>query len=263
MKQEDIIKQDNKKAGKTFVFIMLACAVMGGICGFCSVFFLDNIEGIIEFASSYAEENIFSINIILSAIMIILTAIITICILLHIKKGRKNIEALIAKDMEEELGRIETSFSIDLWITNGLIILNLLYFSIVTVMDKRFCIEKDMLIILMPSAILLISILAVVILQQKIIDIIRIMNPEKKGSVYDVHFVKKWEQSSDEAELMVSYRAAYKAFRVVNVMCLILWMIFIIMGITIDIGIFPSVAVILIWAVLVSVYSYYEIKFSK
>ena len=38
------------------------------------------------------------------------------------------------------------------------------------------------------------------------------MNPEKKGSVYDLKFKKKWFESCDEAEKEVIYQSSYKTY---------------------------------------------------
>lgn len=39
-----------------------------------------------------------------------------------------------------------------------------------------------------------------IIIQQKAVDITKIMYPEKTASVYDLKFQKKWVDSCDEAE---------------------------------------------------------------
>ena len=49
-------------------------------------------------------------------------------------------------------------------------------------------------------------------MQQMTVDFQKIMNPEKQGSVYDLRFQKKWEESCDELEKFTIYRSAYKAY---------------------------------------------------
>ena len=39
------------------------------------------------------------------------------------------------------------------------------------------------------------------------------MNPEKKGSIFDMHFSKKWADSCDEAEMIMACKAGYKSFK--------------------------------------------------
>lgn len=48
------------------------------------------------------------------------------------------------------------------------------------------------------------------------------MAPEKKTSVYDLKFQKKWMDSCDEAEKILIGKCAYKAFGKTNLTCVIL-----------------------------------------
>ena len=109
----------------------------------------------------------------------------------------------------------------------------------------------------------IVGVLTLTVLQQKIVDCVRLMNPEKRGSVYDMNFNKKWEESCDEAEKFMIYKAAYKAYRVVSILCVFLWMIFVILGMVTGIGFLPTITVIIIWVVLVCVYNYYCIKYQR
>ena len=49
------------------------------------------------------------------------------------------------------------------------------------------------------------------------------LNPEKKGSVYDVKFVDKWEDSCDEAEKILIYKCAYKTYNKMSGLYIGLW----------------------------------------
>lgn len=57
-----------------------------------------------------------------------------------------------------------------------------------------------------------ISITFLSFLQRKSIEQVRILNPEKKGDALELHFKKKWLESSDEQERLATYAASYKAF---------------------------------------------------
>ena len=54
----------------------------------------------------------------------------------------------------------------------------------------------------------------VVIIQQKSVDCVKIMNPEKTASVYDMKFQKKWLETCDEAEKIIVGKCAFKAFNI-------------------------------------------------
>ncbi len=94
-----------------------------------------------------------------------------------------------------------------------------------------------------------VSMVVVILMQQKIIDLTRRMNPEKQGSVYDMKFKDKWLASCDENELRQVGQAALKAFGAVTNVCVGLWMVLVILGGVMDIGILPIFLVMLIWAV--------------
>ena len=88
-----------------------------------------------------------------------------------------------------------------------------------------------------------------IILQQKTVDLIRKMNPEKKGSVYDMKFHKKWMDSCDENEHRQIGQAAYKAFSVVNGSCIFLWVLLVVLGNLLDLGALPMALMMLIFGI--------------
>lgn len=65
-------------------------------------------------------------------------------------------------------------------------------------------------------------------LHKKIIDVVKIIAPEKKGDVFDSKFAKDWVSSMDEAELSQMYQSGYCAFRNMNsVYVVVLFILFI------------------------------------
>lgn len=89
-----------------------------------------------------------------------------------------------------------------------------------------------------------------VLLQQKVVDLTRRMNPEKRGSVYEMKFQKTWLDSCDESERAQIGRAAYQAYRAGVVTCLWVWVALIILSIPFDLGLAPMAAVLAVLAVL-------------
>ena len=102
-----------------------------------------------------------------------------------------------------------------------------------------------------------------VIIQQKVVDITKIMYPEKTASVYDLKFQKKWVDSCDEAEKIMIGRCAFEAFKVTNSVCGALSIILAISALMFDIGFLPSFVVCLIWLVNQCVYCRAAAKCSK
>ena len=76
--------------------------------------------------------------------------------------------------------------------------------------------------------------------QQKIcVDLTKQMNPEKKGSVYDINFEKKWYASLDEAEKIAVGQCAYASHKAVNLACSIIWLLLVLLAIAMPVGILP------------------------
>ncbi len=99
--------------------------------------------------------------------------------------------------------------------------------------------------------------------QQKAVDLTRRMNPEKRGSVYDLKFQKKWVDSCDEAERRQIGQASYKAFRAAGNTCLFLWLALVVADMVFDVGVLPVFAVMLLWGVLQVTYTLECIRLGK
>ncbi len=65
-----------------------------------------------------------------------------------------------------------------------------------------------------------------IMIQKKAINLTKLLNPEKRGSVYDLNFNKKWEDSSDEREMSARYRAGYQAYKATQITCMLFWVLF-------------------------------------
>lgn len=86
--------------------------------------------------------------------------------------------------------------------------------------------------------------------QQKQVDLLKKYNPEKRGSVYDVKFSKKWFDSCDEAEKSVIWQAGFAAYQATQTACLILWVIMAVLSLVFHYGILPIAVVSVLWLVI-------------
>lgn len=101
------------------------------------------------------------------------------------------------------------------------------------------------------------------IIQQRCVDAVKRMNPEKTASVYDVKFQRKWMDSCDEAEKLMIGKCAYKAYAAANTACAVLAIIFAACALIFNTGFLPSFAVCVIWFVLQFIYYRETIRYSK
>lgn len=88
------------------------------------------------------------------------------------------------------------------------------------------------------------------ILQKKTIDLIKILNPEKKGSVLDLNFRSKWEGSCDEAELQIIRKGGACAFKAGSTACLVLWVVLTFAMMLFKTDALAPVTVCLIWLIM-------------
>lgn len=139
---------------------------------------------------------------------------------------------------EEISDGIEKRLSVIIWVTScGLIIS---YFLIGAVYSKGLEIFDNNKGGILPFSIGVVAFMAIlveaVIFQQKCVDLAKIMNPEKKASVYDMRFQKKWMESCDEAEKIIVGKCAFKAYSVTNSVCYVLEIVLVICALAFGTG---------------------------
>lgn len=61
------------------------------------------------------------------------------------------------------------------------------------------------------------------IMQQKILNLVKKISPEKQANIYDSKFASKWMDSCDEAEKITIYKAGYKAYSDTVKVISVLW----------------------------------------
>lgn len=260
-KQEEVIKKDNKRAKKGFAMIMLVSLIAGGCLGVLSVSAGRNIPVITKVFQEFMAVHAEILSVILDSIMIIVTIIASIWCIRKINRNKKKTKEFMENGDDTELVKIEKDLSYGVCITNGLMILQFLYFSVTVFIFVNFLAMREKVGFLLCAAVIFLAgILVLLLLQQKQVDCIRLLNPEKKGSIYDINFHKKWEDSCDEAELFVIYKAAYKTYRVANMLYIVLWVFFMLLGITTGAGFLPILTVMILWAASVMVFSYHSMK---
>ena len=108
---------------------------------------------------------------------------------------------------------------------------------------------------------MVLSLAAYIVVQMACVDLTRRMNPEKRGSVFDSDFRKKWMDSCDEAERMTIYRGAFSAYQAVTFTCLAVWLIALILGMSAGMNTLAAAGTaMLIWGVQTVVYSVRTMK---
>ena len=248
----DNIKNDNRKALPKYLLILLAAAVFGAGLGF-----------LIGFAGSRTPGEVVAdgLNRFLSAITP-LGIPVTSLIFLGLSWGKycsaKKLHATWDGENEVTADRAEQQLNWSLLLSTVQLLLNFFFFSAAVI----YWIPGH-LIIFAEIGSFLVSIAILIIIQQKVVDLTRELNPEKQGSVYDLKFRKKWLNSCDEAEQKQIGQAAYKAYHVLNTTCPILWVFLILLSFIMEISLLPSFLILLLWGILSLTYILECIRMSR
>lgn len=99
------------------------------------------------------------------------------------------------------------------------------------------------------------------IVAKLVVDLVKKLNPERRSiSVFDMKFQKQWEDSSDEAQKQILYRAGYSAYKATNMVCGVMWGVTLFTQLIYKTGVFPMACVCVIWVTLIGTNSIVSAK---
>lgn len=245
-KREENRLEDNKVKGK-FVITMILCMLLGGVLGVSSVKFVRYMgEQQWDFA-------VFGQNLTLMwslagrYMMLILDLISFPVILILFHKHKKEVQVWDGED-EARLDVLEQKLGIDTGIPTILTLLNMFFYG-VGFYGMVYLEAKDSLIFLLDLVLLLGGMMFLLLHQRNVVNFIKELNPEKKGSIFDMRFGRKWFASCDEAEQQKIGAACYATYCGMNVIYLFLTALLTVAGFFLPIGILPLTIVCLLWLI--------------
>ena len=246
------IKKENRKALPKFIGMMLICGIAGGIIGLISGFM----------GGSYASEEIAEkfynfLNLVNPYVYVILT-VAFIFAELRFYKGAKGLYILWNGEDEEVIDTAEAKLSLLIVLTSVHTVLSFFLFGINHIVNTSSNTGSVIVLVLF-----IINLVFIMLFQQKAVDLEKSINPEKKGSIYDMNFHKKWIDSCDENEMRQIGQASYKAFIVMNITCIVLWLAVFFAGYFIHTGLLPIVCITVIWLVSQITYGVESIRLSR
>lgn len=260
--KNDEIKQANRKVLPKFLLFAVICAIIGGVIGYFSGYGsakgdTDKLAGIMKEAGAFFGTHI-------ASWLTVATAVVVPAICMPVYGSAKKL--LGAWDGEDEniSDKIDRKLSVVIWITSSTLIFS--YFLIAASFSDGLSIFDDKnktVVFFIGVAAFLIIMIEAIIIQQKCIDLVKQVNPEKKASVYDMKFQKKWVDSCDEAEKIMIGKCAYKAYSATNIVCMVLSIILALCALVFGIGFLPSFTVCLVWIVNISAYFKEAMRYSK
>lgn len=261
MNKEEI-RLANRKALPKFILAMVIALIVGGAVGYLSGrlrldTLADGIKGAgLFFGTHIAPWLMLALALALALIMPI------VCLPLY-RNAKKLLGTWDGED-EDMSDEIDRKLSAAIWISSASLVFS--YFLIAATYSGGFATfdskENTVALFVAIVAFVLVMIEAIII-QQRCVDTAKQTNPEKKASVYDMKFQKKWLEDCDEAEKIMIGKCAYKAYAATNTVCTVLAIVLAVCALVFGIGFLPSFAVCLVWIINVSVYCKEAMRYSK
>lgn len=258
----DEIKRANRKALPKFLALLVVAVAIGGVIGYFSGYGAAS-GGLGEFVFILKAAGAFFGTHIAPWLLIALAVIVPVVCFPTYRSAKKLIAAWDGEDDEISCAA-DIKLSVVLWITSAVFIFS--FFLIAASYSggiAMFAETESTVVFFVSIFALLIVMLEVVIFQQKCVDATKQLNPEKKASIYDMKFQKKWLDDCDEAERLMIAKCAFKAYSVTNKLCSILAIVLAVCALMFDIGFLPSLTVCLVWLVNLSVYCKEAVRLSK
>lgn len=258
MNLEKDIALEDKKAKKKFIVIMIISLIVGAFCGAgmvkfsgkSSQEFAEKLSMMMYYAAPYAMLGVTVISIITSGYLY--------------RKSRK-LYIIWNEEDEAIIDKIENNLTYALLITSVYMILAYFFFAVgfsTQIIDNSDNMYNLYSLFALLAG-LIITMIFTIVLQKKIINFEKELNPGKKGSIYDMNFHKKWEESCDEWEKLMIYKSAYASYKTTCTTLIFLWLFCVIGNNIWNFGIMPVTIVSIIWLVQVVSYSLKAAQLSK
>ena len=255
MKNNDEIRQANRKALPKFLLMTLGGVALGAVIGFLSLFGLDTLgpdnvaNALAGLGTGFAAAAPW--------LLAVCGAVELVSVLILYRQAKAIVRGWDGED-ETVPERAEKPLNLAMWISSMALISA---FFLMTASYSSGMASKSEAFGMLGGVAAFVVVLAITImLQQHLVDLTKRLYPEKKVSVYDIKFQKKWFAQCDEAEKAQIGECAWHACNAANSTCMALWLVFTLTALFLDTGVLPVLAVCVIWAVSQSVFCWWANK---
>ena len=251
-KLEEIKNEDSRKK-PIFFIVLVVLGILGGVGGY----FMASQEEKMDAFLALFRDNSQIISIFFTALLVISGLVFSISFVIRFNAVKKLWAKVDERDdnwdiIEGKLSSLATFLScaiISLFFLYGCTVYNIR--GNLRGLDDGIRILNILYDVAFVLSIVSMSVFNFVFfyMQKKVVDFEKIINPEKKGSLYDFGFGKKWYEGFDEAEKKQVGIASYKAFLIVSKTCIGMIGVLIFLGMIADITILPLLCVCALWMV--------------
>ena len=252
-------KDSKKKTTKAVIFLIVFC-IIGGIFGGFVGFMAGEIE---NFNLTAVKDVIKNILIYATPVALIAVfAIVTLYSLISYIKARKATSLWDGED-EDYIDNVESKLGITISVlTIGMIMIYTLFG--VNIYAQFNLASKEVFLTLLPLlcisfVIMIETIVYNTVMQRACVQLIKKINPEKKGEALAINFQKEWEESMDEAQKLMLFETGFRTYKVMNYVILVTWL-FTALGIMFGMGLMPMLIVSALWLIMTVTYTVYGYK---
>lgn len=256
-KDDTRIRKEDRKHKKQFVAIVLGSGLFGGICGFTVSRFYALAEDGKELYEAFRQLQLDASAFTRGAMFFVAGALLLLG-LIYYRQAAKGYASWDG-EAEDQIGLVEKQLDMGITLTNMIYVVLMVCFGIGSYQMAKSA-NGNLALLLLYCAAFLVFIFLNLFLQKACVNLEKKINPEKKGSVYDLKFRKKWLGSCDEAEKRAIYEASYHSFTAVHLLCTVLFTALIMFGMLFEIGLLPYILVGAIWFTDVMVYCVYTLR---
>lgn len=109
--------------------------------------------------------------------------------------------------------------------------------------DRTYSDGRGTFLTVLSELVFLISMALYCVVEKLVIDEEKKLNPEKSGNIFDMHFRRDWESTSDEAELIMIAKSSKKGFMTGIKVGFVMWILMFMSMFAFDTGVMPVLAV--------------------
>ena len=245
----------NLKIYLTFVMIMLLCLSGGFVFGIVIGKHRESLNAIDW--NGVSEYMAVSLPIIYIIVMAALSGI-SICIYFKVKREAykwDGEEETLINEIEKKITWLSMLPAISIG-------LNMMFFSICLCVNESVA-SAPQWIFATSIITCMISVVLCCVIWKITVDLEKKLNPEKKGNPFEFYFIRKWEESSDEGEILIQAKACKKAFIIGQIICIFMWVISFICMLAFQTGVLPVICCCVIILCMYFAYGFELVKLQK
>lgn len=238
-------ERSDKRILLTFILMVAACGVIG--------YFFGMITAKTEETDTFAQAAEMMKDAVMQSLPVLFMIVAVLSIVIptigYIRCNKMYQKLKADRDNDELWDRLENALngpmitSTLFSIANVCLFLCFVYGAVTAKMDERY----GKTVVLIGLAVFVISTVMEILIPHLVVKIEKKLNPEKKGNVLDSKFREVWMDSCDEAQQMMVYKSAYKAFSNTNGVCIWLIAITFVCAMLFKTDILSMIVVCLIW----------------